>query len=195
MSDNVKLWLDCSLNWKKPFIFLHLLRPATLLKKRPGTDVFTCEFCEISKNTFLDRTSLVAASELCALSIYINTPKKIRKEYCLFNYKNPLWKRWRHITYCFWWSTVCLYILCCPSYKLFFNVFIHYKLRVAQKGRFVMRPVFLGGGTIPEERFWILGFLKARKMNSSGPFTLPTYPQKVEFYIVFAKSFLNIHVK
>ena len=69
------------------------LRPATLLKKRPGTDVFTCEFCEISKNTSLDRTSLVAASELCALSIYINTLKKIRKEYCLFNYKNPLWKR------------------------------------------------------------------------------------------------------
>ena len=58
-----------------------------------------------------------------------------------------------------------------------------------------MKPVFLGGGTIPEERCWILRFLKARKMNSPGPFTLPTYPQKVEFYIVFARSLLNIHVK
>ena len=27
--------------------------------------VFSCEFCEISKNTFLHRTPLVAASDLC----------------------------------------------------------------------------------------------------------------------------------
>ena len=35
--------------------------PATLLKKRLA-QVFSCEFCEISKNTFLHRTPLVAAS-------------------------------------------------------------------------------------------------------------------------------------
>ena len=34
------------------------LRPATLLKK------FSCEFCEIFKNTFSYRTALVAASSI-----------------------------------------------------------------------------------------------------------------------------------
>ena len=37
------------------------LRPATLL-----TQVFSCEFCEISKNTFSYRTSPVAASVSCS---------------------------------------------------------------------------------------------------------------------------------
>ena len=37
------------------------LRPVTLLKK---TQVFSCEFCEISKNTFFHRTHMVAASEV-----------------------------------------------------------------------------------------------------------------------------------
>ena len=36
-------------------------RPATLLKETL-VQVFSCEFCEISKNTFLQRTPLVAAS-------------------------------------------------------------------------------------------------------------------------------------
>ena len=36
------------------------LGPATLLKKR---QLFSCEFCEISKNTFSYRTHPVAASE------------------------------------------------------------------------------------------------------------------------------------
>ena len=40
------------------------LRPATLLKKRL-VQVFSCEFCDISKNTFYYRTPSVAA---CALS-------------------------------------------------------------------------------------------------------------------------------
>ena len=38
------------------------LRPATLLKKETLAQVFSCGFCEISKNTFLYRTPLVAAS-------------------------------------------------------------------------------------------------------------------------------------
>ena len=37
------------------------LRPATLLKKR-FLHRFACEFCEVSKNNFLHRTPLVAAS-------------------------------------------------------------------------------------------------------------------------------------
>ena len=38
------------------------LRPATLLKKEALRQVFSYEFCEISKNTFFYRTPLVAAS-------------------------------------------------------------------------------------------------------------------------------------
>ena len=49
------------------------LRPATLLKKKTLTQVFSCEFCEISKNTFFHRTPLVAASgEITEI-----TPKKV----------------------------------------------------------------------------------------------------------------------
>ena len=38
------------------------LRPATLLRKKTLVQVFSCEFCEIYKNTFYYRTTLVAAS-------------------------------------------------------------------------------------------------------------------------------------
>ena len=38
------------------------LRPATLLRKRLWHRWFSCEFCEISRNTFFYRTPLVAAS-------------------------------------------------------------------------------------------------------------------------------------
>ena len=37
------------------------LGPATLLKKETLAQVFSCEICEISKNTFFHRTHLVAA--------------------------------------------------------------------------------------------------------------------------------------
>ena len=39
------------------------MRPATLLKKRLA-QVFSCEFCKISKNTYSYRTPLVAASQI-----------------------------------------------------------------------------------------------------------------------------------
>ena len=35
------------------------------IKKKSLAQVFSCEFCEISKNTFFHRTPLVAASERC----------------------------------------------------------------------------------------------------------------------------------
>ena len=38
-------------------------RPATLLKKESLTQVFTCEFCEISKNTFFTELLWATASE------------------------------------------------------------------------------------------------------------------------------------
>ena len=40
-----------------------LLRPATSLKKETPAQVFSCECCEISKNTFSHTALLVAASE------------------------------------------------------------------------------------------------------------------------------------
>ena len=38
------------------------LGPASLLRKKTLAQVFSCEFCEIDKNTFYYRTPLVAAS-------------------------------------------------------------------------------------------------------------------------------------
>ena len=40
----------------------HRPGPATLLRKKTLAQVFSCEFCEIYKNTFYYRTPLVAAS-------------------------------------------------------------------------------------------------------------------------------------
>ena len=44
------------------------LRPATLLKKTLA-QVFSCDFCEISKNTFFHRTPLVAASKATTMEV------------------------------------------------------------------------------------------------------------------------------
>ena len=43
------------------------------IKKETLAQVFSCEFCKISKNTFYYKTPLVAASELLDLSIEILT--------------------------------------------------------------------------------------------------------------------------
>ena len=40
------------------------LRPANFIKKYTLAHMFSCEFCEISKNSFFHRTPLVAASVL-----------------------------------------------------------------------------------------------------------------------------------
>ena len=47
------------------------LRPATLSKKTLA-QVFSCEFCEISKNTFFYKTPLVGASALRSFIIQNN---------------------------------------------------------------------------------------------------------------------------
>ena len=67
------LWKDVLRNFRKftgkhlcqSFFFNNVtgLRPATLLKKTLS-QVFSCEFCEISKNCFSYKTPLVAASGL-----------------------------------------------------------------------------------------------------------------------------------
>ena len=46
------------------------LRPVTLLKKETLAEVFSCDFCKISKNTFPYRTPLVAASAVTELFIF-----------------------------------------------------------------------------------------------------------------------------
>ena len=46
------------------------LRPATLLKRETLAQVFSCEFCKISKNTFCYRTPLVAASVLLSKRLW-----------------------------------------------------------------------------------------------------------------------------
>ena len=53
-------------SWK----FRKILRLATLLKETPTT-VFSCEFCEIFKNTFFHKAPPVAASILCPSSVVI----------------------------------------------------------------------------------------------------------------------------
>ena len=40
------------------------MRPATLLKRETLSQVFSCEFCGIPKNTFFHRTPLMAAFAL-----------------------------------------------------------------------------------------------------------------------------------
>ena len=43
---------------------LVLITVIPLHKQRPLAQVFSCEFCEVSKNTFFHRTPLVAASNI-----------------------------------------------------------------------------------------------------------------------------------
>ena len=44
------------------FLIKKIIKLCNFIKKETLTQVFSCEFCEISKNTFLHRTPLVAAS-------------------------------------------------------------------------------------------------------------------------------------
>ena len=46
------------------------------MKRETLAQLFYCEFCEISKNTFLYRTALVAASASDDIMINLNWPKK-----------------------------------------------------------------------------------------------------------------------
>ena len=48
------------LYWGFWFFVVWFVTPATLLKKETLAQVFSCEFCEISKNTFYYRTPLVS---------------------------------------------------------------------------------------------------------------------------------------
>ena len=62
-----KVLLEISQNSKKNTCiwvpFLIKLQACNFIKKETLAQVFSCEFCKISKNTFLHRTPLVAVSE------------------------------------------------------------------------------------------------------------------------------------
>ena len=125
---------------------------------------------------------------------------------CDFN-KIILQLYWNHTSA---WISSCKFAACfqktflwehvwrAASVKCYCSVnFIRSNLQVAQNGRFVMKPKYLGDGTPwcpPEERFWILVSLKAWKMNSPGPFAHPSHPYRVEFFIVFSRAFVNTYV-
>ena len=51
-----------------PFLKLLKAQECNFIKKENLAQVFSCQFCEISKNTFSYRTSPVAASEPCIYS-------------------------------------------------------------------------------------------------------------------------------
>ena len=64
-SRNVPIHLDCSdtqWNLRHSFGFKLQASSRNFIKKETLAQVFSCEFCEISKNTFYHRTPLVAAS-------------------------------------------------------------------------------------------------------------------------------------
>ena len=61
---NFAIFTGIHLCWGHFLIKLQVLRPATLFKKTP-TQVLSCEYCEIFKNSFFYRTRLVATSLLC----------------------------------------------------------------------------------------------------------------------------------
>ena len=52
-------------------------RPASFIKKETRTQVFSCEICEIFKNTYLEEHIRTAASE--PLKLF---PKKYLKSFC-----------------------------------------------------------------------------------------------------------------
>ena len=63
-----KVFLEISQNsWKNTratVCFLIKLQPSGCIKKETLARVFSCQFCEISKNTFFKRIPLVAASRI-----------------------------------------------------------------------------------------------------------------------------------
>ena len=53
-------------------------------KKETLAQVFSCEFCEISKNTFYYRTSLVAAS-VCCLDRLVDRSNILKRFFVIFS--------------------------------------------------------------------------------------------------------------
>ena len=68
---------------------------------------------------------------------------------------------------------------------------IRSNLRVAQNGRFAMNTIYLVSGNMVAKGL-DFRLSESLKMRSPGPFALLNYPKKVEFCMVFARTFLDI---
>ena len=64
----LQLLVGCGLTNFTKFTGKHLRQSLFFIKVETLAQVFSCEFCEISKNNFLHRTPLVAASEISLLN-------------------------------------------------------------------------------------------------------------------------------
>ena len=64
------------LSWSLCFNKVAGLQPATLLKKETPTHVFSCEFCEIFKNTIFYRTPPAAASKTTQITEVTNKRRR-----------------------------------------------------------------------------------------------------------------------
>ena len=87
---------------------------ATFLKKEALAQVFSCEFCEISKNTFFTKNLWATASILTCNGILF-----LKYVYCFLNFVSLLAFPYRafyylyynlHLHYCLiWWIWFCLF--------------------------------------------------------------------------------------
>ena len=87
----------------RPSVFFNKVagpRPATLFWKETLTQVFSCEFCKIFKNTFFHRTHLVVALE-CVINVSFVASLKFlscKPEFTLTYFMPPVsfYTLWKH---------------------------------------------------------------------------------------------------
>ena len=101
------------------------------IKKEALTQMFSCEFCEISKNTFFHRTPPVAASELVKKYCF-KLFRILQIEYIIYKkHKKMHCKRFEHIP-CFFRGNIF-------DYDWIWYIFIEYRLK---------RVIYLGFFTL-----------------------------------------------
>ena len=97
----LKFWHEKILGWCRANCQEVIIRPETW-------DVFSCEFCEIPKNTFSYRTPLVAASVWC-VNFWKNMNERVRPYIEKEGFK---------------YSMLCVAGIFCWKWILFFNKFL-----------------------------------------------------------------------
>ena len=79
-------------------LFFNKVAGRNFIKKETLVQVFSCEFCETSKNTFLDRTLLVAASDwFLSVSIWGHYDP-YTKVVELLSFRGVLYPCWKNLT-------------------------------------------------------------------------------------------------
>ena len=73
------------------------LRPCSFIEKEIPTQVFSCEYCEISQNNFLQNTALKTASDIdrCLKKITFQRLKIHGRSYLSYDYRYPKQKFYR----------------------------------------------------------------------------------------------------